>query len=45
MLSGGSLSILVTRPISAAFLGAALLAYLTPVLRWTLARRRAAALA
>jgi putative tricarboxylic transport membrane protein len=42
MISGGSLSIFVTRPIAAAFLGAALLAYLSPLLRWALARRRRA---
>ncbi len=35
-ISGGSLSIFFTRPISALFLGAAILAYLTPVIRWVL---------
>jgi len=35
-ISGGSLSIFFTRPISALFLGAAILAYLTPVIRWAL---------
>jgi len=33
-LSGGSLSIFFTRPISALFLCASILAYLTPVIRW-----------
>jgi putative tricarboxylic transport membrane protein len=41
MLSGGSLSIFFTHPISAFFMGMALLAYLTPVIRWYLKRRRA----
>jgi TctA family transporter len=41
MLSGGSLSIFVIHPISAFFMGAAFLAYMTPVLRWYLRRRRA----
>jgi putative tricarboxylic transport membrane protein len=41
MLSGGSLSIFVIHPISAFFMGAAFLAYMTPVLRWYLKRRRA----
>jgi putative tricarboxylic transport membrane protein len=36
MISGGSLSIFFTRPISALFIIAAILAYLTPVIRWTL---------
>jgi putative tricarboxylic transport membrane protein len=35
-ISGGSLSIFFTRPISALFLGAAILAYLTPLIRWAL---------
>jgi putative tricarboxylic transport membrane protein len=35
-ISGGSLSIFFTRPISALFIIAALLAYLTPVIRWAL---------
>jgi putative tricarboxylic transport membrane protein len=34
MISGGSLSIFFTRPISAIFISAAILAYLTPVIRW-----------
>jgi putative tricarboxylic transport membrane protein len=33
-ISGGSFSIFFTRPISALFIGAAILAYLTPVIRW-----------
>ena len=33
-ISGGSLSIFFTRPISAIFIIAAILAYLTPVIRW-----------
>jgi len=41
MLSGGSMAIFVTHPISAFFMGAAFLAYMTPVLRWYLKRRRA----
>ena len=41
MLSGGSLAIFVTHPISAFFMGAAFLAYMTPVIRWILKRRRA----
>jgi putative tricarboxylic transport membrane protein len=45
MISGGSFSVFVTRPISAVFLGAASLAYLTPLFRWALARKRATALA
>ena len=36
MISGGSLSIFFTRPISAIFIAAAILAYLTPVIRWAL---------
>lgn len=40
MLSGGSLTVFFTRPIACAFMIAALLAYLSPVLRWGLARRR-----
>ena len=36
MISGGSLSIFFTRPISALFIIAAILAYLTPVIRWAL---------
>jgi len=35
-ISGGSFSIFFTRPISALFIGAAILAYLTPVIRWAL---------
>ena len=35
-ISGGSLSIFFTRPISAIFIAAAILAYLTPVIRWGL---------
>jgi len=34
-ISGGDLSIFFTRPISALFIGAAILAYLTPVIRRT----------
>ncbi|MCX5733630.1 MAG: tripartite tricarboxylate transporter permease [candidate division NC10 bacterium] len=41
MLSGGSMAIFVTHPISAFFMGAAFLAYMTPVMRWYLKRRRA----
>jgi putative tricarboxylic transport membrane protein len=33
-ISGGSVSIFFTRPISALFITAAILAYLTPVIRW-----------
>ncbi len=33
-LSGGSLSIFFTRPIALLFVAAAILAYLTPVIRW-----------
>jgi putative tricarboxylic transport membrane protein len=40
MLSGGSMSIFFTHPISAFFMFAAFLAYMTPVLRWYLKRRR-----
>ncbi len=36
MISGGSLSIFFTRPISLIFMIAAILAYLTPVIRWAL---------
>jgi len=36
MISGGGLSIFFTRPISAIFIAAAILAYLTPVIRWGL---------
>ncbi len=35
-ISGGNFSIFFTRPISALFIGAAILAYLTPVIRWGL---------
>jgi len=35
-ISGGSLSIFFTKPISAIFIAAAILAYLTPVIRWAL---------
>jgi putative tricarboxylic transport membrane protein len=42
MLSGGSPVIFVSRPISALFMGAALLAYSTPALRWFWKRWRAA---
>ena len=45
MLSGGSIFAIFTRPISAFFLGIALLAYLSPVVRWGLVRRRAMATA
>src|SRR6266850_913479 len=45
MISGGTFSIFATRPISAVFLGAAALAYMAPLFRWALARRRATALA
>ncbi len=41
MLSGGSLLIFGERPISAVFMGIAMLAYLIPVLRWVLRRWRA----
>jgi len=34
MLSGGSVAIFVTRPIALLFVSAAILAYLTPVIRW-----------
>jgi len=37
-LSGGSLSIFFTRPISLIFIIAAILAYLTPLIRWALKR-------
>ena len=40
MLSGGSMAIFVTHPISAFFMGMAFLAYMTPVMRWYLKRRR-----
>jgi putative tricarboxylic transport membrane protein len=40
MLSGGSMSIFFTHPISAFFMCMAFLAYLTPVLRWYLKRRQ-----
>ena len=36
MISGGSLSIFFTRPISLLFVVAAILAYLTPVIRWAM---------
>jgi len=36
MLSGGDFSIFFTRPISLLFMGAAILAYLTPVFRWAM---------
>ena len=39
-ISGGSLSILFTKPISAIFIAAAILAYLTPVIRWAFKSRR-----
>ncbi len=39
-ISGGTLSIFFTRPISSLFLGAAILAYLTPLIRWTLKNLR-----
>jgi putative tricarboxylic transport membrane protein len=35
-ISGGSFSIFFTRPISAIFICAAILAYLTPVIRWAM---------
>ena len=41
MLSGGSMTIFFTHPISAFFMGAAFLAYMTPVMRWYLRRRKA----
>jgi len=41
MLSGGSVEIFFTHPIAAFFMGMAFLAYMTPVLRWYLRRRRA----
>jgi TctA family transporter len=34
------MAIFVTHPISAFFMGAAFLAYMTPVMRWYLKRRR-----
>jgi putative tricarboxylic transport membrane protein len=43
MLSGGSVSIFFTRPISLFFMAIALVAYASPLLRWILARRRVAA--
>ncbi len=43
MLSGGSLTIFVTHPISAFFMGMAFLAYMTAALRWYLKRRQAQA--
>jgi putative tricarboxylic transport membrane protein len=39
-ISGGSLSIFFTRPISALFIIAAILAYLTPAIRWAFKSRR-----
>jgi len=39
-ISGGSFSIFFKRPISAIFIFAAILAYLTPVIRWALKRLR-----
>jgi putative tricarboxylic transport membrane protein len=36
MISGGTLSIFFTRPISLLFIVAAILAYLTPVIRWAM---------
>jgi putative tricarboxylic transport membrane protein len=36
LISGGSFSIFLTRPISAIFIIAAILAYLTPIFRWAL---------
>jgi putative tricarboxylic transport membrane protein len=41
MISGGSLVVFVKHPISAFFMGAAFLAYMTPLFRWYLRRRRA----
>jgi putative tricarboxylic transport membrane protein len=41
-ISGGSLSIFFTRPISLLFIVAAILAYLTPVIRWALKSMRGA---
>ena len=41
MLSGGSMPIFFMHPISAFFMGAAFLAYITPVMPWYLKRRRA----
>jgi TctA family transporter len=40
MLSGGSLAVFVTRPIACFFVAVALLAYLSPLLRWGLRRWR-----
>lgn len=42
MLSGGSLAIFFTRPITLLFVIAAFLGYLTPVFRWMAGRRRIA---
>jgi len=36
MISGGSLAIFFTRPISAIFLAAAILSYLSPAIRWAM---------
>jgi putative tricarboxylic transport membrane protein len=43
MLSGGTVTVFVTRPISAVFVFAALLAYLSPLLRWAVRRVRTTA--
>ncbi|MFB3817610.1 MAG: tripartite tricarboxylate transporter permease [Candidatus Methylomirabilales bacterium] len=41
-ISGGSLAIFFTRPITLLFMIAAILGYLSPVIRWALARRQPA---
>ena len=43
MLSGGSLSIFFTRPITLLFMAAAILAYLTPLIQWAVKSLRPAA--
>jgi putative tricarboxylic transport membrane protein len=40
MISGGSISIFLTRPFSLMFLIAAILAYLSPLIRWALKGQR-----
>ena len=40
LISGGSFSIFFTRPISLLFIVAAILAYLSPVIRWAFKSRR-----
>jgi putative tricarboxylic transport membrane protein len=42
MLSGGSVSIFFTRPITLLFMSAAILAYLTPLIQWALKSLRPA---